>query len=131
MTKKNKYMIAEDANGNPVYDFQKVLRDFQKMFTKENAKFPFTESLYGTMTQKFTSAHYDRVQWFTDYNGNWKTLGDDIFRYAYLESGNPTKDALPKLITFLRINDKVEVKFPLVRVERDNGRIVRYFPKMK
>lgn len=131
MTKKNKYIIAEDANGNPVYDYRKVLKDFQKMFTKENAKFPFTESLYDTMTQKFTTAHYDRVQWFTDYNGNWKTLGDDIYRYAYLEFRNPTKDALPKLITFLRTNDKVEVKFPLVRVEADNGRIVRYFPKMK
>lgn len=46
-------------------------------------------------------------------------------------NGNPTKDALSKIINFLLINDKVEVKFPLVRAEKDNSRIVRYFPKMK
>lgn len=131
MAKKNKYKIGEDGYGNSIYDFGKFLKDFQKMFTKENTKFPFTESMYEVMMQKFTSAHYDRIEWFLNYNSNWKKLGDEIWEYAYLESDNPTRAALPKLITFLRNNDKVEVKFPLIRTEADNGRIVRYMPKMK
>ena len=138
MIKKNKYVIGKDAYGNSIYDFGKVLKDFQKMFKMEHKKFPLTDALYDVMYTKFTPAFYDKIGWFSTYNGKWENLAaqiDDYFKMRKInpnfESENPTFNELDKLISLLCQNDEKEIDFPMIQIFEDNGRISRWVPKMK
>ena len=138
MVKQNKYVIGKETNCNSIYDYGKVLNDVQKMFKTKHNKFPLSDSLYEVMYIKFTSACYDKVGWFSTYNGKWNDLADKISEHCTLrkinpvfESENQTFDELNKLVSFLRENNNTKIDFPMIEVSADNGRIVRYLPKMK
>ena len=65
-------------------------------------------------------------------------MADEISEHCTLrkinpvfESENQTFDELNKLVSFLRENSNTKIDFPMIEVSADNGRIVRYLPKMK
>ena len=112
--KENKYLIGRDEYNNSIFDYEKVFKDIKKIFNpkKECKKNPITDDMYNVMMLRFTIAHYDKFGWLMSYNKNWKILGDEIFNHARFEDKNPTKNVLPKIITFLRENNNKDITFP-------------------
>ena len=103
----NKYETGvKDNYGNREFDFTKAFNDLKQVVL---GKKKFSKDLYEVMMLRFTIAHYNMYGWLNTYNGNWKSLADQIYPRSYGGFDCPDSKIFDDIQQFLTEHDTNKV----------------------